>query len=107
MDNSEKPSYAHFKGKDALGHIAEAQAEGLLSAAEIHGTETPGRISALADAARDTAIVLTLAWGALATTEASISHRLILLTIIGISFILWKAGRSAWLGWSRLERLHR
>ncbi|MBA2727518.1 MAG: VIT1/CCC1 transporter family protein, partial [Parachlamydiaceae bacterium] len=84
-----------------------AQAEGLLSAAEIHGTETPGRISAAADAARDTAIALTLAWGALATTETSISHRLILLTIIGISFILWKAGRSAWLGWSRLERLHR
>lgn len=107
MNQSDQSSYDHFKGKDALGHIAEAQAEGLLSAAEIHGTETPGRISAACDAARDCAIILALAWIALQTTGASHLHSVVVLTLLGISFALWKACRSAWLGWSRLERLNR
>jgi hypothetical protein len=97
----------HFKGKDAIGHVAEAKAEGIISANEIHGTETPGRISAAADAARECSIVLLLAGGALATTGISLNILIGLLAIIAIALSLWKAGRSAWLGWSRLERLHR
>ncbi len=107
MDNSDKPVHAHFKGKDAIAHVAEAQAEGILSSAEIHGTETPGRISAAADAARDVAVFLTIIWGALNVTGIDKNKQLALLAIAGVSLLLWKAGRSAWLGWSRLERLHR
>lgn len=102
---SNEPS--HFKGKDAIGHVAEAQAEGLLSAAEIHGTETPGRISAAADTARDTAIFLLLAWEVLTVAGVEGTKLTGLLAIIAMALLIWKAGRSAWLGWSRLERLHR
>jgi hypothetical protein len=48
----------HFKGKDALHHVIEAQAEGIVSASEIHGTEIPGHLSAAGDAARETAFLL-------------------------------------------------
>lgn len=107
MNNPGNSSYDHFKGKDALGHIAEAQAEGLLSASEIHGTETPGRISAASDAARDSAMMMALTWEVLITTGASFNHCLLASALLGLSLIIWKACRSAWLGWSRLERLHR
>jgi hypothetical protein len=97
----------HFKGKDAIGHVAEAKAEGIISANELHGTETPGRISAAADGAREISIVLLLTGCALAVTGTSSTKQLILLALVALALMLWKAGRSAWLGWSRLERLHR
>jgi hypothetical protein len=97
-------SYTHFKGKDAIGHVAEAQAEGIIDSAEIHGTETPGHLSAAADAARDTAAVLTLA---LAVLQHTGQGSLGVLSILALGWIFWKTGRSAWLGWFRLERLHR
>jgi len=90
----------HFHGKDALGHVAEAQARGFLSASEIHGTEVPGFISAAADAARDTAVLLLLAAFLLPLS-------LLQLLLLATGWLLWRAGRSAWLGWARLERLHR
>lgn len=95
---------SHFKGKDALGHVIEAQATGMISAAEVHGTEIPGYLSAGCDAARDTAIVLALF--SLYLTIFSGSH-LLALTMIALGWTLWKTGRSAWMGWFRLERLHR
>lgn len=98
---------SHFKGKDAISHVAEAQAKGLISSAEIHGTETPGRLSAAADAARDSAIVLLLFWGIFTTFNLPPEKIGSFLLLLGNSFLVWKAGRSAWLGWSRLERLHR
>lgn len=101
--NEETP--VHFKGKDAVGHVAEAQAEGLISAAEVHGTEVPGHISAAADAARETAIVLLLLWCILISLHSP--QILPILLIFSIGWSLWKLCRGAWLGWSRLERLHR
>jgi hypothetical protein len=90
-------SNLHFNDKDAIGHVVEAQARGAISAAEIHGVETPGFISAAADAARDTAVVLLL--------FPLFSFEQVIASSIG--WIAWKAGRAAWLGWARLERLHR
>src|SRR5689334_1744716 len=89
----------HFKGKDAVGHVAEAQAQGIISAAEIHGTEIPGHLSAGADAARETSLILAIFW----VFGASWLY----LLLFGGAWLIWKAGRSAWLGWSRIERLHR
>jgi hypothetical protein len=89
----------HFEGKSVFEHLKAARAKGALAAAEIHGTEMPGHLSAAADAARDTAVVLLLLW----ILVPSIS---ILLLMAGGLF-LWKIGRSALLGWARLERLHR
>lgn len=96
---------SHFKGKEAIGHVVEAQAQGLIASAEIHGTEVPGHISAAADAARETALALLLLWCILATLN--LSNTLPLLALFGCGWTIWKFGRSAWLGWARLERLHR
>lgn len=101
----EKP--AHFKNKDAIEHVAEAHAEGILASTEIHGTETPGRISAAADSLRDCSVTLLLSWGILIHIEAPEFFKLKLFAVMAISLMVWKAGRSAWLGWARLERLHR
>lgn len=97
---------SHFKGKDAIGHVVEAQAKGIISASEIHGTEIPGHISATADAARDTSILFLLLlpfFLHFQGGEELSSHLFFLL----LGWTAWKMGRASWLGWSRLERLHR
>lgn len=118
MDNSDEnqnqqnspdnpPTYSHFKGKDAIEHVIEAQAKGIVSSTEIHGAEPSGKTSAAADALRDCAIVLLLVWELMNHTTLEPTTRFYLLAIFGVSLMVWKGGRSAWLGWSRLERLHR
>lgn len=100
-------SNEHFKGKDAIEHVAERQAQGLMDAVEIHGHEVPGPISAATDAARDTSVVLVSLWLFLRIFDLPTASVLIYLIIIALGWLIWKTGRSAWLGWSRLERLHR
>lgn len=95
---------SHFQGKTAVDHVAHAQAAGLIAATEIHGTEVPGPIAAGADAARDTSIALLLLH-CLPPIMAP-SHGL-LLVAFSAGWLVWKVGRASWLGWSRLERLHR
>lgn len=97
----------HFSGKDALGHVAEAQARGLVAAAEEHGTEPPGFLSAGADAARDTAIALLLLTHLLSVLDISKTYLLKGILVFAASWLIWKLGRAAWLGWAQLERLHR
>lgn len=93
---------AHFKGKNAVAHVAEKQAEGMISSAEIHGIEVPGHIGALSDSARDTTVLFLLA-SLLFGINPFPSFLLFLL----LGWTSWRTGRAAWLGWSRLERLHR
>jgi hypothetical protein len=100
-------SHDHFKGKDAVSHVAEARADGIVSANELHGTEIPGHISAFADSARDTLIAGGGIILLFRTLNIAPSRAGILLGIFFCGWALWKMGRSAWLGWSRLERLHR
>lgn len=91
----------HFKGKDALEHLIDAHKKGKIAASEIHGTELPGHIGAAADAAKETAYIVLLIC-ILLGTEA---HRFMLIFVAG--WLIWKVGRSALLGWTRLERMHR
>lgn len=91
----------HFKGKDALQHVIDARLKGKMASAEVHGTELPGHVSAAADSAKETALILLILW----TLLGSASHWFMLVFIAG--WLIWKVGRSAILGWSRLERLHR
>ena len=102
-----KPHHTHFKDKDAIGHVVEAQAQGIISSTEIHGAEPSGITSAAADALRDCAVTLLLAWELMHFSSVDQTVRLSILAILGVSLAIWKGGRSAWLGWSRLERLHR
>ncbi|MBA3957397.1 MAG: VIT1/CCC1 transporter family protein [Parachlamydiaceae bacterium] len=97
----------HFNGKEAISHIAEVQAKGLITSSEIHGTEVPGHQAAAADAARETAIALMLLWTLFLPFNLDFYETMALLSTFSLGWILWKFGRSAWLGWSRLERLHR
>lgn len=97
----------HFQDEDALSHIVEKRAEGILSLSESHGTETPGHLSAAADAARETGLVLLLLWLMFRLFGAGVGPTLIAFASFGMGWLVWKTGRSAWLGWSRLERLHR
>lgn len=104
-DKSSLPE--HFKGKEAVAHVAEAQAQGIISAAEIHGVEIPGYLSSGADAARETALVLLLIWILLQPFFIPFTLTVKMLVVFSLGWLLWKSGRSAWFGWTRLERLHR
>lgn len=92
---------SHFEGKTVAEHLKEARAKGALAAAEIHGTEMPGSLSGGADGAKETAFVLLLLWILFQPVSPT------LFFLFSLSWILWKTGRSALLGWARLERLHR
>jgi hypothetical protein len=97
----------HFRGKEAMQHIVEVQAEGKWMDTELHGAETPGSIFAACDAARQTAILLLLLFCTMSFFEFSTDQRLFVLLAASGGFIVWNAGRASWLAWSRLERLHR
>lgn len=100
-----KEHSTHFKGKDAIKHVAETQAQGKFSSVEIHGTEPPGHIASGTDAARETAVMLLL-FG-LFISHFAVPQGAIILLCFSLGWLVWKGGRSAWLGWQRLERLHR
>lgn len=91
----------HFEGKSVAEHLKEARAKGALATAEIHGTEMPGHLSAGADAAKETSLALLLLWMVLGPDH------LIHFVLFSFGWLIWKVGRSAFLGWARLERLHR
>lgn len=89
----------HFEGKKAWAHVAERQAEGFLASKEVHGLEVPGHLNAGLDAARDMATSLLILFALGVSTQ--------ILSLYALGLIIWKTGRAAWLGWGRLERLHR
>ncbi len=91
----------HFEGRPIPEHLKEARARGAIASAEVHGTEMPGHLSAGADSAKETTLALLLLW-----TLLGQDHTLLFL-LFSIGWIVWKVGRSAALGWARLERLHR
>ncbi len=98
---------AHFKDKTALEHVIEAQAKGILASSESHGSETPGHFSAAADAARETGLLLLIFWSILVQLAIP-SHDIVkIMAVVACGWLIWKMGRSAWLQWTRLERLHR
>jgi len=97
----------HFQGKEAIEHVAEAKARGILSTAELHGMEMPGHLFAGTDAARETAVILLILWIFLSRAGTGVSSICAILAIFSFSWVMWKMGRSAWLAWSRLERMHR
>ena len=106
MTNSEH-SHEHFKGKDAIGHVAAMQVEGLMGQAEMHGAEPPGYRIAGADAAQDTALLLLIVFSVMPFLSLSLTLQGLVLLTLSVGWLLWKMTRSARFGWARLERLHR
>lgn len=90
----------HFQNRDALSHVVEKKVAGFLALTESHGTELPGHLSSGADALRETTLLLFLIWILLSPPFA-------VLVAIAFAWVAWKTGRSAHLGYARLERLHR
>ena len=101
------PPSDHFQGKTVIEHLREARGKGAMAAREVHGTEISGHFAAGADAAKETAIALLLLCLILfgLNIESSAIEKVLWAFFAG--WFIWKIGRSAILGWSRLERLHR
>lgn len=95
--------HRHFGSVDALGHVVKRRAEGAHLLAETHGLEMPGLIPVASDAARETALVTLLFWTAL--TPFSFTAFAFLIPFL-CGYMVWKVGRSCWMGYSRLEKLH-
>ncbi|NGX48127.1 MAG: hypothetical protein K1000chlam3_01517 [Chlamydiae bacterium] len=94
----------HYKGKSVSEHLKDARLRGARATSETHGTELPGHFSAGSDSAKNTAVIFLILW---ASSEAFDFDPLLLFIVFGVGWILWSTGRSAFLGWARLERLHR
>jgi hypothetical protein len=100
------PPSEHFQGKTVVEHLKEARTRGALASAEIHGTEMPGHFSAGADAGKEMAVILLILWIVL-PHFLTMQQTWMLMLLFSTGWIVWKTTRSALLGWSRIERLHR
>lgn len=97
----------HFQGRNVPDHLKEARAKGAFASAELHGTEMPGHWAAAADSLKETTLALLILWVVFSGFDFSPSLIWRLLLLFSCGWFLWKLGRSAILGWSRLERVHR
>lgn len=99
--------HPHFNGKEVAAHLKEARARGALATAETHGTEMPGSLSALTDSAKSSAAAILLLWIILSRLSISFQTLFFTLLLFSLGWTIWLTGRSAALGWARLQRLHR
>lgn len=97
----------HDQRSASIDHVIEKRTRGIISSSEIHGTEIPGSISAGTDAARETVILLLLIHLFTLHFNSPSTQTFWTFLLASFAWLIWKSGRSAWLGWSRLERLHR
>lgn len=97
-------THDHFGGKDALGHLLDARSKGLAAGSEPHGIEASGIWHAACDSVRTTAVASLFILFVEQTHPLGLPHKW---RIAGLAaaWALWMGGRSAFLGWARLERL--
>lgn len=101
------PPAEHFQGKSVVEHLKTARTKGSSATEEPHGAEMPGHLGAFADAAKETTLALLVLWTLLTQLQVGAHRSMLILALFTSAWVLWKAGRSASLGWARLERLHR
>jgi hypothetical protein len=99
--------HAHFKGKAPLDHVVEVQARGMIASTESHSPIMPGHLSAAADSAKETAFILLILWTVTQHYSLAFSEQITVLLTFCIGWLIWKAGRIAWLNWQHIERLNR
>lgn len=98
---------SHFDGKSVLEHLKSARQKGHTASKEPHGIEAQGHLMGGADAAREIALISLILW--ILFIHFNIAPR-IACSILGLviaGLFFWKIGRSAALGWSRLERINK
>ena len=98
-------TWDHFKGKNVFQHLKEARKKGAEASAETHGMEPSGYFAAATDMIKNSSLIYLSLY--LLLIFFKVTSPLLFLTLFSISFLIWKGGRSALLGWARLERLHR
>lgn len=94
----------HFEGKDALTHVIDARKKGQEIMEEAHGAPLSGGTFAFCEAANESAILSVI------ITLFSYAYNLPILLILPVflmGYLIWKSGRTAFLGYAKLERLHR
>jgi len=99
--------HAHFHDHSPLEHVIAARKKGHIASDEIHGAEMPGHISAFADTAKETSLILVLFWSLLSAFQMPAREIHWILVLFAAGWLIWKTGRSALLGYARLERMHR
>lgn len=107
-DNSVmKRAESHFKEQSVYQHLKSARKKGKRATHESHGINVPDHLIAGADAAKEASVIALLIWivsRLLAFPPEKITG-FILITLLG--YMLWRSGRSAILGWARLQRINR
>ena len=98
---------SHFENQDVASHIVQKRSAGVFAHSESHGAEIPGHFSAAADAIRESALIYSLLWLPMTLFHFPLQLSKMLFLSFACGWLVWKTGRSAWLGWSRLWRLHR
>ncbi|MGD2169491.1 MAG: VIT1/CCC1 transporter family protein [Chlamydiota bacterium] len=99
--------HKHFKNKDALGHVLEARIKGKLASSETHGIEVSGYIGALLYSAQSTAAIYLLLWISMQSMLIPTRQTWMIFSFFFFGWLVWNVGRSAYLGWFRLQRLNK
>lgn len=94
--------HEHFQGQTAAHHLSDKK-DHFSYLKETHIGELSGFQANFTDSLRETTLVLTLF--VLISSFFSASWSLFL--VFAFSFTIWRCARIAWIGWSRLEKLHR
>ena len=95
----------HFKGKEALGHVIEARQKGRDFMYKEHGGELSGPTFSFLDTAKECSVFFTVL--AIVFTGFNQTISIPFFFAIFITYLFFKSGRVAIVGWTRLERLHR
>ena len=104
---TKQTEHQHFEEKTALEHLKDARRRGQQASESVHGAEPSGSMIAATDAAREVAVFLALLWILLTPLHLNVIQTLLLMGLFSLGLLIWKTSRSAFLGWSRLERVHR
>jgi vacuolar iron transporter family protein len=93
----------HFQGKKVNEHITEALLRGKKATEEVHGIDLPGHFFAFVDTIKQLSIWAMM----IGLCQLFFSLPFFLLPSLLFAATIWKTARSALLGWSRIERVHR
>lgn len=100
-------NFTHFKGKNPLEHVLDARIRGNIASSEEHGLETKGYVKDAIFALKETTAVILLLGISFYTLQISYEHTLYISLFFFVGWIIWNMGRSAFLGWWRLQKLNK